>query len=284
MKTKVGSQRIPITRLLTLLKDSDTLNGIHGTSAFSIEEMILDLKSNPNSSSIPTKIPDFKQFELLEGHYGGFRITGLAQDVLQQDSAQRSISLNNVVRKIKLWDVFQNNGGKDIADDTVIKLLIQETGVKESEARGRVDEIKSAFIQDVKCITDFKPKQRPKLILRKPQNEEQKEPELTVEASTNETPYRELDVVATSFESTKKEDEIVDNESAKLQGDEASEPLEEAKITVISQDLIGLAEYLPSTEKVTFEFGKVKFELRDESSIALAKVLIKVKERGLQRS
>src|SRR5208283_2514699 len=123
MKTKVGSQRVPISRLPTLLKDIEKIYEIRGTSAFTIKEMATDLKSNPSSSSVPTKIPDLKHFELLEGHYGGFRITGLAQNALQQDSVQRLISLDKVIRKVKLWDVFQNNGGRDITDETVIKLL-----------------------------------------------------------------------------------------------------------------------------------------------------------------
>jgi hypothetical protein len=208
MKTQVGSQRVPISRLDVLLRDADKLYGINGSQAFTVEKMITDLGSKPSSSSVPTKIPDLKHFGLLEGTYKGLRITDIGQKVLHQDNGQRSVFLDKLVRNVKLWDVFQNNGGRDITNNIVIKLLIQEAGVGEKEARERAAEIKNAFLQDIKCINEFKPKHKPKLILKKPQTQEQKEQELLVEApikKTEITNQTKPDVIIPSSQSYKEE-------------------------------------------------------------------------------
>ena len=187
MKTKVGSQRVPISRLPVLLKDAEKLYESNGNQAFTIDKMVTDLGSNPKSSSVPTKIPDLKNFGLLEGSYQGFRITDIGQKILQQDNTQRSVILDKVVRNIKLWNTFQDNGGRDITENTVVKLLIQETGVKEDEAKKRSHEIKWAFLQDVGCINEFKPKRRLKLTLKKPQTQGQQEQGLSIEVPVKNT-------------------------------------------------------------------------------------------------
>jgi hypothetical protein len=310
MRTVIGSKRIPISRLPVLLKDADRLYEINKNQAFPVKKMIEDLGSNPRSSSVPTKIPDLKSFGLLEGNYKGLRITELGQKVLQIDNTQRSIFLDKIVRNIRLWDVFQNNGGNDITTDTVIRLLIQETGVSEGEARERAIEIKNAFLQDVKCITDFEPQQRSKLTFETPQTQGQnlQESPVKVPLETTEIPLAHVESHVATLPQKPQIDVTIMNPkpaAAKTQIEQIVQPtypskeiepsvqtktetnsLEEeskspGKITIVSQDLIGLAKYLPSTEKITIEFGSVKFELRDESSIALAKVLIQVKENGL---
>jgi|GEM_PF-2915487 len=133
-----------------------------------------------------------------------------------------------------------------------------------------LDNIWSAFVSDISCTTRAPPYKGKitDVIKRKPSFTPP-----PISPTANNIPQNEV----------KKNEPAIQTKIQEVHMEAPNEkPQPSGSITVVSQDLIGLAEYLPSTEKVMIEFGKVKFELRDESSIALAKVLIRVKEKGLQ--
>ena len=232
------------------------------------------------SSSTGDKLRDMEDYGLVQRDDTTFYYTitkiGLA---IIAGGVERKSAILAAINNVPLWAQLINSIGRTPSQETFDKTIKGLPQYAHFD-RETLNKLWFAYNYDISCLTKEPPYSEWTLKARKPRRKhlQRQEPliEHNIPIEEEKVEPTEPTVITQTAEQT-----LQSNDQEKTEEIPSVENNE--KITVVSQDLIGLAEYLPSTEKVTFEFGRVRFELKDESSIALAKVLINVKEKGLQR-
>jgi len=242
-----------------------------------MKQFIEAIGARPNSQGPPEKQKDMLRIGLSDMNTDQHRLvystSAFGKRITRGNPEERSAAIKEGFLKTPLWAELHKRLGTTFTEQQFIETVKQITGVNDATIKD-LHQLQFAYISDIGCVGRSYPfskksglgksKRSPKQIQNpiQPQTQTEK-PRLVLKRSVpSEQPVP-----------TKEKDDKEISMSEKPRSDDST--------TAVSQDLIGLAEYLPPTEKVMIEFGKVKFELRDESSIALAKVLIRVKEKGL---
>jgi hypothetical protein len=154
---KVGTSRIPSMRFDVLLKDLTLIFSRYGDNGFSKEEM-KDCLASIDNNVVYKKVKELKLFGLVEGGLGRYNITDLGRKIVQFDNLEREKDIENAMRLIPIWNLFLENGGKNITDEKIIEILIKDVGLDAEEAKGRSRDLTRAFKRDVLCIRQFNPR------------------------------------------------------------------------------------------------------------------------------
>jgi hypothetical protein len=255
-------------------------------TVFTRNQFVEIIGSKPTSTA--DKLRDMVSYGLIIRNNDTYTISESGQAIIKGSPAERSSKIEIALNKCPVWNYLITTVGKRPNRDVFDRVLTTHYGKINSEI---LENLWNAYKQDISSISSAPPFSKWSAIVRKPIDPqptgftpphedivEQKEEAIVILESPIKT---RIEPVILSMDQTREIEPSVQIETGTNPLEE--EPKSSERITRVSQDLIGLAKYLPSTEKVTIEFGNVKFELRDESSIELAKVLIQVKENGLLR-
>lgn len=154
---KMGSSRIPSIRFDILLRDLTLIFENYGDKGFTKEEM-KDSILNKNNMGVYKKVKDLKLFGLVEGRLGRYNITDIGKKIVQIDNPERERNIEKAMRLVPLWNLFLDNGGKNITNEKIIEILKNDVGLESEEAQRRSQEIKRVFNRDVLCIKQFNPR------------------------------------------------------------------------------------------------------------------------------
>jgi len=251
-------------------------------AVFTRDQFVEVIGSKPTSTA--DKLRDMVSYGLIIRDGDTYTISEAGQVIIKGNSAERSSTIKTALKNNKVWAYLISAIGVSPNREVFKKALTAHYGEVNSEI---LENLWNAYRQDISSISSVPPFSKWSTTVRKstvppdtPHGKataEQKEEIIVIPESRNNK--TQLGSIVQLTEPAKENEPSVQTKTESNPFEEEPKPPE--KIMTVSQDLIGLAKYLPSTEKITIEFGSVKFELRDESSIALAKVLIQVKEKGL---
>lgn len=285
MSSRFGNIPVINTRIGLLMDNLIEVSKKH-PSVFTRNQFVEIIGSKPTSTA--DKLRDMVSYGLILRSGDKYTISESGQAIIRGSPAERSSKIEVALNRCPVWNYLITTVGKRPNRDVFNNALVTHYGKINSEI---LENLWNAYKQDISSVSGAPPFSKWSAIVRKPIN-----PQPTGFTPPDEDiveQKEEIVVIAESPIKTQIEPVIQPTDQVRptelsIQTETEANPLEDElksseKITKVSQDLIGLAKYLPSTEKITIEFGSVKFELRDESSIELAKVLIQVKENGLLR-
>ena len=221
-------------------------------------------------SSVRDKLRDMEKYGLVQKDKKTYTITKRGLDIVN-GGPERKSAMRECINLEPLWVELTKTIGETPDRDTFDKTI---RGYKESYSKFSkeiLNNIWSAYVSDLSCLKKSPPfkEKISDFIKRKPGFHTDSSAPSTISTpqsdEVNHEPVIQTQILEANMETP------------------AEKPQPDENISNVSQDLLGLAEYLPSDVQVSMIFGKVKFELRDSSSIALAKALINVKEKGIQR-
>ena len=201
---KVGTSRIPSMRFDVLLRDLTLIFVKYGDNGFSKEELKATIL-NIGIQVIYKKVKELKLFGLVEGRLGRYNITDLGKRIVQFNNSEREKDVEIAMRRVPIWNLFLDNGGKNISDEKIIEILQNDVGLEPEEAQKRFPEIKRAFKRDVLCIKQF----NPRFIATAPKKTENtplpQQPSITPNISTAPKSH---DALKDDFSLSKQEDKI----------------------------------------------------------------------------
>jgi hypothetical protein len=280
MNQTYGDYVITETRLGLLLDHIITVGKKYPVS-FDKKQFTESIGATPSSNGPADKLRDMIRYGLLSKNNQKYIISDLGKAVIH-GGIERANAIDTIIRKIPLWVKLNDAVGPKPKIDAFTKAVKQITHADNGVIKKNINSLWNAFSKDIACKTKTPPysnvsailgKRRiPKDVQKSPDTNISPQREVTVPAPTQigESP---ISVPANQSYVEKKEVETIEEKLPKNE-----------KITGVSEDRTGLTEYLPLNEKLAIELGSsIKFEVKDASTIAVARFLIRAKEDGLLR-
>lgn len=196
------------------------------------------------ASSIREKLRDMERWGFVK-HTGVdvYNITDLGNAVIE-GGEKRASAIETALNNSPLWKHLINTIGKT-PDRTKFDNAVKSVSGLANISKDALDNLWSGYNADINCITKSPP------------------------FATRKQPPR----YARSSRDTLRQ---------KNEHKESENPTPAGVQQVASKGLLTVAD-LPLNEKLTIEYGSLKFEVNDKSTAAIAKLLIRAKEQGMKR-
>ena len=152
---KIGTESIPNYRLLDLVDEVKTIYGKFATREIDHHTVAQLLgHSSASSGSYRQKIADMRSFGLIEPR-GEIRVTQTGRKITYpENQSEEQEGLREAIKAIPLWrKIFEKYTEKRLFLPSDFWTDIREwTGLPPEEAREQVDNVKNAYLEDIKYI------------------------------------------------------------------------------------------------------------------------------------
>ena len=195
------------------------------------------------ASSIREKLRDLERWGFVkQTGVGIYTITDLGKAIIE-GGEKRASAIETALNNSPLWKYLINTIGKT-PDRTKFDNAVKSVSGLTNISKDALDNLWSGYNADINCITKSPP------------------------FATRKQPPRN---VQSSRDTMRKKNEQKESEN----------PMPAGVQPVASMGLLTLGD-LPLNEKLTIEYGSLKFEVNDKSTAAIAKLLICAKEHGMK--
>ncbi len=237
MRTRWGSYTIPRSRLSLLLDHLMVLMDAYPQGIFTRLEFVQALNLSKSSGGPDHKLSSLQQYGLIlrksADHYA------LTIDASTLLPFTHPISIEKIVRHIRLWDKLLDSIGTEFDDAKFVSAINTITGVPDNEITSELSSLKYAYTDDIACINKTPPFSAWSLSRQK--NKQKVAPQQYSSQDTTKSPIKQTRT-KTPYNANKRK-------STKY--------------------------------KLTFQYGGTPIEVKDASSIALARILLNEIEKEI---
>lgn len=253
--TYYGNYLVPAARVGIVLDHLIAVVKKH-PKTFSKDEFVEEIGASPSSNGPSDKLRDMIRYGLIARSDGQYTITELAKAAISDNPSERAAAKEKVIRNIEIWNLLLEKVGTHPTVE-IFTQAVQQIADKTIEQRD-INRMWYSYNEDIACISKNPPYSNRSAILGK-----QRKPK--IRRKHNFTP-----------EVSAPEVKKLDIQLPHTQNNRQSEKLSE-----LPEPWGNLLKYLINKEKLLVEFGSVKFEVKDNQSLKLAKALIAAKEGSL---
>lgn len=201
---KIGTHTIPKYRLQGLIDDTKKIYEQFNGKETEPEYIAHTIGHQPKSGAFVQKLADMRSYGLIDRR-GKIKVSELGKQITYGTESEKTEALDKILRNIPLWGILLDKYGVNIKEETFWVDLAQITGVERLEAQTKANDIRKAYLEDVRYYKPVEKAQEPEL-------DQAKQPELVtgpIDRSQNKmTPSQDPKVLSGSKAKPEGIDEI----------------------------------------------------------------------------
>ncbi|MCZ7400121.1 MAG: hypothetical protein O8C62_10700 [Candidatus Methanoperedens sp.] len=146
---RIGTHIIPKYRLQSLIDDTKKIYEQFNGRESEPEYIAHTLGHQPKSGSFVQKLADMRSYGLIDRR-GKISVSELGKKITYGTESEKTEALDKILRNIPLWGIFLDKFGVNIKEETFWVDLAQITGVERLEAQTKANEVRKAYLEDVR--------------------------------------------------------------------------------------------------------------------------------------
>jgi hypothetical protein len=251
----------PVSRLDILLDHLITIGKKYPLS-FNRKEFSEAIGATPTSNGPETKLKDMVEFGLISKNDQIYVITDLGKAIIKNED--RTNAIEKIIKQIALWDLLYQRVGKKPTKDAFAVAFQQITHAENDVINRDLIRLWNSYTNDFACSTKTPPYSTRSAILGKQRISQSKKNRQTLRRGATVPFPDELTGIAPP-----KPNQTPIEKKGDLTGKKSS------------QDRVSTSVRLEG--KLTVEYGSVKIEVKDESTLTMAMLLLITKASELNQ-
>ncbi len=250
MERGYGEYAVTGTRLGILLDHLTAVDKKY-SGAFDRKQFTDVIGASPTSNGPAEKLKDMVEFGLLLKDTWGYVITDIGKAAIHGEGVEKNATIEKIIRTIPLWNQLLNAIGNNPDRKVFLQAFERIVHLNEPISKRNLDRLWHAYLEDISCITKTPPYSRGSALLGRQKN-------LKVSSKLKIKKSLEKNVLQSK----------IPNDRSQTVSTPQSRPRSVGRT--------------PFT-KITLDVGGIKFEVKDASSIMVARFLLNALEDKLPR-